>query len=453
MTNALRAEFDNSDAVLLQARTLVQTGHYDQACAAYLEVVSLRPGDIAVLHELGCVAHQGGYRSAARVIFQKIVLARPDDLIGHINLGNILYEDRDPAARLHFETVLRVDCDSLDANRGLGRILREQGELEAADLHWRRSFPGQAIVPQHRGAGIPMLMLVSAQNGNIPTQHILSDRTFAVTALYAEYYRPDLPLPPHALLFNAIGDADRCAEALVLAEAITCRSQAPVINSPGKVLVTGRAANASRIAAVPGVRTPSIRELPRAALADTAGLDFPLLLRSPGFHTGQHFVCVDGPELLAEAAVGLPGEKMLAIEYLDARGVDGLARKYRVMCIGGELYPFHMAASADWKVHYYTAGMDKSAALRAEEQRFLEDMPEVLGESAMAALAGIAQVIDLDYFGMDFALAADGSVLLFEANATMIISPPSPDPMWDYRRAPIARVADAVKQFFLAKAR
>ena len=36
---------------------------------------------------------------------------------------------------------------------------------------------------------------------------------------------------------------------------------------------------------------------------------------------------------------------------------------------------------------------------------------------------------------MDFALSPDGSVLLFEANATMAMVPPGPDPKWDYRRA------------------
>ena len=96
-------------------------------------------------------------------------------------------------------------------------------------------------------------------------------------------------------------------------------------------------------------------------------------------------------------------------------------------------YPLHLAISADWKVHYFTAAMAKSAAYRAEERRFLDDMPAVLGARAMAALAGIGAALRLDYAGVDFALAPDGSVLLFEANATMVIVPPNSDPIWDYR--------------------
>ena len=48
---------------------------------------------------------------------------------------------------------------------------------------------------------------------------------------------------------------------------------------------------------------------------------------------------------------------------------------------------------------------------------------------------------------------ADGSLLLFEANATMVINPPDPDPMWDYRRAPILAALDAAKRMLLAKAK
>jgi hypothetical protein len=163
-------------------------------------------------------------------------------------------------------------------------------------------------------------------------------------------------------------------------------------------------------------------------------LGFPLLLRTPGYHTGQHFLHVRTPGALAAAVASLPRGDPLAIEYLDARGADGMARKYRVMFIGGALYPLHLAVSADWKVHYFTAAMAANPVLRAEERRFLDDMPAVLGERAMAALRAIRDALGLDYAGVDFGLRADGALLLFEANATMAMIPPDADPIWDYRR-------------------
>ena len=69
----------------------------------------------------------------------------------------------------------------------------------------------------------------------------------------------------------------------------------------------------------------------------------------------------------------------------------------------------------------------------------------------MAALARINATLGLDYAGVDFALAPDGSVLVFEANAMMVINPPEPDPIWDYRRRAIADVLEAVKQMLLRR--
>jgi hypothetical protein len=279
------------------------------------------------------------------------------------------------------------------------------------------------------GTGIPLVMLVAAVGGNIPTQHWIDDRVFAVTAVYADFFDPDGELPSHTMILNAIGDADLCGVGLANAERIVARSIAPLINHPARVRVTGRTDNAERLGGIPGVVAPRI-----APLSQAGDWRFPLLLRAPGYHTGQHFVRVETPDALDAAAAALPRGEPLAIEYLDARGADGMARKYRVMFIGGVAYPLHLAVSADWKVHYFTAAMAGDAALRAEERRFLDDMPGVLGSRAMAALGEIQAALGLDYAGADFALAPDGSLSLFEANATMAIIPLPLDPVWDYRR-------------------
>ena len=116
------------------------------------------------------------------------------------------------------------------------------------------------------------------------------------------------------------------------------------------------------------------------------GFEFPLLIRTPGFHTGRHFLRVETIEQLAAALAELPGENLTVLRYLNARGSDGKVRKYRVMMIDGELYPLHVAISNDWKVHYFTADMANDTAHRAEDAKFLENIPGVLGPRAMAAL-------------------------------------------------------------------
>jgi len=167
---------------------------------------------------------------------------------------------------------------------------------------------------------------------------------------------------------------------------------------------------------------------------------------------GRHFSRVDRPDDLALRAESLPGPELLALEYLDARGKDGRFRKYRVMMIDGELYPLHMAASDDWKVHYATSLMGTDPALRAEEERFLTQMPAVIGDVARGALEAINGLLGLDYAGVDFGIGAAGELLLFEANAVMKIVPPDASPQWDYRRKAIEAAQSAARQMFVRRA-
>src|SRR5580698_9200470 len=106
-----------------------------------------------------------------------------------------------------------------------------------------------------------------------------------------------------------IGDADLTGESLVAARSVAAFSGAPVLNAPLAVLATGRTDNARRLAGVPGVIAPAAVTLAREVLSspDAAGalarhgLKFPLLLRTPGFHTGRYFVRIDRADALKKA--------------------------------------------------------------------------------------------------------------------------------------------------------
>ncbi|MGO9513586.1 MAG: hypothetical protein ACLP2F_08075 [Steroidobacteraceae bacterium] len=440
---------------LERARALARQAEDEGAKQAYLDVLRRDPTNFSALNELGTLALAGGFRSAARTAYLQAVQHHPGNKIARVNLANVLREENDlSGAKLHYQAALAIDPDLHEAHQGMAWVLKEL-HLDGAEEHWRRGFSGHALVTKPyrgTGAGVPLLMLVSARGGNIPTQPWIDDRRFTISALYAEFYDPELPLPPHALVMNAVGDADVCGVALARAEELLARSDAPVINRPTRVRATGRAENARRLAAIPGVIAPRIDALTRTALLAADDLRFPLLLRSPGFHTGRHFVYVEHRKELPEAVASLAGEELLAIQYLNARGADGMARKYRVMFVDGVAYPLHLAISADWKVHYFTADMARNAAFREEERLFLKDMRAVLGERAMAALEPICATMGLEYAGIDFALASEGSVLLFEANATMAVLPPGAEPMWDYRRPAISDVMEAATRMLLKHA-
>jgi len=446
----------STEVLLQEARDLEAAGEDEAAKAAYVEVLRRDPAHYSALCALGTLALSTGYRAAAQTAYRQAVRLQPDNPVGRVNLGNLYYQNAElQRARAEYEAALRSDADFAPAHQGLARTLEQLGEVQGARLHWQRGFVGHAVAPQrYRGAGPPLrvLLLASTRLGNVAATQFLDDRTFAVTIVYVDALTPEEPLPAHDVIFNAIGDAELCAAALQQAQALLHRSDRGVINPPSRVLLTDRLHNAQRLGRIDAVIAPSIRRFESTAAEALQELRFPLLLRAPGFHMGRHFTRVEQRADLPAALASLPAGELLAIEYLDARGADAMARKYRVMFIDRQLYPLHLAVSRDWKVHYFSAAMADSAPLREEERRFLEDMPAVLGERAMQALTQVCRELDLDYAGIDFGLSADGSILLFEANATMAILAPGPERIWDYRRAAVNAALQAACRLVLRRA-
>jgi tetratricopeptide (TPR) repeat protein len=434
-----------------------------EAQQAFIELLRRAPTHFGALNQFGTLLAQIGAIDAACRVYAEAILHHPANPMARVNLANLLLRaNRHDEARGHYETALQLDPDYAPAHQGLGAVLADLGDRPSAQAHFRRGFREHAVSTlPYRGTGAPvrLLQLISSGGGNIPTASFLDDGIYLTSVVVADHLDPRAPLPRHQLIFNAIGDADLCRPALEAAIRLITRSKAPVINDPQAVMQTGRIDNARRLGAIAGGVTARTAAFSREILASVdgagslagGGFAFPLLLRSPGYHTGRNFVLVETAADLNAAVAGLPGEELLAIEYLDARGKDGNARKYRVMMIDGAIYPLHLAISRNWKVHYFTADMADQPGHRSEEARFLEDMPSALGETAMAALQRIKEALGLDYAGVDFAIGADGKLLLFEANATMVIAPPGQDERWAYRRAAIGKVLDAVTAMITAR--
>ncbi|HVX13396.1 MAG TPA: hypothetical protein VHC22_19590 [Pirellulales bacterium] len=441
-----------------RAATLTRLGRPVEARTAFLELLALAPTDFRALNGLGALLMETGYETAARTAYAEAVRQHPENPVGHINLANALAKkDAIEAARRHFEIALRLAPENADVHQGLAYLFTRLGDEQAAAVHRRKVCQTRPVLTlPYRGASSPVrvLLLASAAGGAVPIKRHLDDRVFLTSVLFVDFYDRALSLPAHDLVFNAVGDADLCADSLAAAVEVLRRSTAPVINPPERVMGTGRVDNARRLARIQGVVTPKMALLPRALLESSAaastlsaaGFDFPLLLRSPGFHTGRFFVQVENTASLDDAVRGMPGTEFTVMQYLDARGDGGKIRKYRVMMIDGEIYPLHVAVSHQWKIHYFSAEMADDPTNRAEDAAFLQNMTQVLGPRAMASLEAIRETLGLDYAGADFSIGPTGDVLLFEANATMVVNPVEADPKWDYRRPAVQRVLDAIRR-------
>jgi tetratricopeptide (TPR) repeat protein len=449
---------DTFEALFQRATVLAQNGRIVEAKAAYLEVLSRNPAHFGALIDLGNLLYATGFRQAATRLYREAVRLRPENARVHVNLANALFEDKQTEeAKAHFETALRLEPGLPEANRGLAYLYAQTRDDAQAAQYREKAFAQQPVlILPYCGEGPPveLLVLVSACGGVIPMRHHFDEHVFRVTVLFVEFFDLKMPLPTHHIVMNAMGDADLCYSALEIAAQILAKTDAPVINLPAHVLRTGRVENARALARIPHVVTPRMSVLPRKRLETpeasetlaAEGFAFPLLLRAPGYHTGDHFLCVETPEALPAAVASLPGPEILVIEYLDTRGADGKIRKYRAMMIGGALYPLHAAVSQDWKIHFFTAEMADHPAHRAEDAAFLADMSSVLGPQVMQGLEEICWTLHLDYGGIDFGLSPDGKIVLYEANASMAVHAPDADARWDYRRPSVQRILDAIRQ-------
>jgi len=384
--------------------------------------------------------HRAGRSADAFSLALEAVRRFPRSSLSHTNAGYFYILRGEPALALRsYESALRANPGNAEARRGLAVAKTQCGIAAQGD--------SVASVP-YRGSGhaVRVLVPITLGSGNVVTEHLFDDRYFAVSKLAVELHPLDEPLPEHDVVFNAIGEADSSVEALVRAGALLARSRKRVLNDPRAVAKTGRGEQAQRLAGLPGVRVPRIGLVTRGEARDRTP---PLLLRAPGYHAGEHFERAESAEDIDRALEQLPGDALFAIEFLDVRDARGLYTKYRVMAVDGTLYPLHLAISRDWKVHYFSAQMAAQSAFRVREAKFLEDPRTALGGRAWHALQSVVDRLQLDYAGIDFALDAEGKVVVFETNATMAVRYPPDDPMWAYRRPAVDAVLDAMRVMLL----
>ena len=442
----LKADPDSIDLRLERAALLEILGHTEVVRMIYAGILARNPGDARTLNALGRLLYKTGQRTAAQVAFAEAASKHPDDLPSHLNLAyTFVFNSKFDDARRHYERALELDPEHPMAHQGLAYVLDELGDSERAAKHRVSGFREAVNEGSYRGEGEPVrvLLLCSALGGTVSTAQFLDERIFLTTALVVELFDDARPLPAHHVVFNAIGDADRCAEALVRAKEILARTDAPLVNNPDAVLATGRLQNAARLGTLDGVVAPLMHSFTRTDTNVCIPFDYPFLLRALGFHTGRFFVRVERAEDLRGALESMPGETVVAIQYLDGRGADGKYRKFRAIMVDGELFPLHLAISRDWKVHYGSAQMTE-AAHRAEEERFLTDMPGFLGAATMRALQNIVEAVGLEFGGIDFGVDPSGNVLLYESNATMTVVVPEQHDTATYRRLPAERIVLAV---------
>ena len=351
---------------------------------------------------------------------------------------------------------IELDPELDAAKRMLGYTLSVAGQADEATNLSRQLRSRQPVLvmrtPLHsRGT----VLVLGSEAGNIPARHLFGRLNATLIRWTTDFIGKDPRevLPAHDLVFNLVGDADDGEAALDRAAAYFAICPVPFLNPPDRVLKTKRDMMPARLASIDGLIVPRVvrREANGediSGMLDGAGLRLPILLRKAGRHGGDSVELIQTEEEL-RAAWSHSGSCYMT-EYHDYRSDDGFFRKYRVIFVDRQPFPYHLAISPDWLVHYFSADMIAHSWKRAEEFNFLADMHAVLGERATAALHEIGRRIDLDYAGIDFSLLPDGNLLFFEANATMLVHPEEADGPLATKNPFIFRILDAFESSVLS---
>ncbi|HEV8020437.1 MAG TPA: hypothetical protein VGP41_04180, partial [Candidatus Lustribacter sp.] len=331
LERAIAATPDALDTHFYYASFLRDHGQFEAAIAEFEHVLARAPDHVETLVALGVVLARRGRRLDARAQFEHAVARDGAHGGALVNLANVLVLDEPERAQALYETALRHDAAYAAAHRGLCGLAAARGDAAATSRHREAGYAGGPFGRRpYLGATMPpeVLTLVSTDGGNIPLEALIDEHRFLVHEVYVEAYDGEV-LPPHALIVNAIADADRCAPALQRASELVKAARVPVVNAPRAVAATGRVANAARLAGLTDVVAPAARFVGRASPAPNT---FPFVLRVQGMHMGRGMIRIDDASAFAQAiATTPPRDERIAIDYVDTRSRDGAWRKYRVM--------------------------------------------------------------------------------------------------------------------------
>jgi Flp pilus assembly protein TadD len=311
-----------------------------------------------------------------------------------------------------------------------------------------------------RAPAATVAVLGAVGSGHVPTRYLLDpDRLSTLFVGLLSPEQSDAPLgdvDPVALgqvgsVFSTLGDIHRDWGQLAAAAEVCAQLGKPVINPPAGIARTGRDHAAILFAGVPGLIAPQARAVTPAGLARLP-IEAPVLVRPPGDHGGENLTrLASAAERDAYLAAG-PEERLLLTPFHDFHSPDGAWRKYRLIFVDRQVYPFHLAIGEDWLLHYWRAEMARSPWKLAEEECFLDDWKGVFGPVATAAAEEVARRLDLDYGGMDCALTADGRLLLFEANACILLHLDEPAAAAPAKHRHVPPIRDAFTRLVLDRA-
>ncbi len=462
------------------ALTFHHQGKLAEAEVHYWKVLLERSDDIDLLCNLGsALSGQGKYNQAV-ACYHRAIAINPDDWRAHGNLGNTFRRmgklDRAQACYRH---AIAIDDGVALLHYCLGGVLRQKGKLEDAAANLRKArdlqpdyfdaFIALSAIEETTGKhdqarktlleGISLrpyyseicskeplasallffgledcrFRLNEINNIHLSGGHFLTNELLRRQKFTKHHYHISgdnllsdaCSLPPHELIVNTIACPDREPRSLeTLSRYLRDNPHAPVINAPQDVLQTTRNGNYSRLHGCQGITFPMTLRAGRqnlTAVIEESGIAFPIIIRRVGTQSAVSTSKIMKHDDIADYLDTTEGDEFYAIAYIDCRFREKYYRKLRLFSIDGKLYPVVCHIDAVWNVHGGNRKtlMKQNSWMQDEEKRFLEDFTAYIGPKNRRRLESLHSIIKLDFYGIDFTIMDDNSILIFELNPAM----------------------------------
>lgn len=461
LDRAIALKGDHSQAYARKSHVLEAMGDMQGAIAAAVQNCTLAQGDAASWSLIGDLMQKAGNLGQAIAAYNEGLKIAPQDIPCLCNKGQALRRaDHIEEALQCGLAVLAVDPNHQEALVLCGNAELKLGNRDAAKIHFYNAAK-KGIASSYSATPQPAkfraLMLFSPFAGNTPYEDLVKDACFdsdLAIVMHEHRYDAEVLARDADVVVNLISDADLGLDLIAPLGELVANLRKPVINHPALILGTDRESISKRLAGIKGVVMPKSTRfnakdlLYRLRCGETH--NFPLIARHAGTHGGEKMEVVSSQEAL-ETFVEAEGDNALYLtQFVDYSSPDGLFRKYRFIFVGEEVLPYHLAIGDGWKVHHVTTRMTEVEWMREEERAFLENPDKVFGPEAMTALNLIRRIIGLDYFGIDCSLDADGNVVVFEVNATMLIHLHNQG--FDYKTPHVLKIKAAFEQMLQRRA-
>ena len=394
---------------------------------ALLDAASEQTPPLAeIFSNRGFIAAELGDRERARESYARAVYLNPQLLAARLGYGAELFASGDlEGARSQYRLALGIDEENLVAHLAMYELELQLGNREKALAHQKRALAVSqlfsSIAPKERRR-ILALCAPGDWFANTPLEYLVDRETTTLHKLFLT--TPErlaaLRLPEYDALFNAIGESSENVEMLLLAELVAKMLGRPIVNAPLRVLETNRVRCARLAAKIPGCNAPQTVEHSRTALQNYE-IDRPTILRPVDSHAGKSARRITTSAELKHYLGETEGERFFLTPWVDYSSPDGYFRKYRLVAVDGEIFPYHLAISSNWMVHYYSSEMKAEQWMRDEERRFLEDWRAAFPQTAASALERLTESLGLEYVGFDCSIDHDGNLLFFEADPAIIV--------------------------------